>query len=655
MDRRYRLIIGAIVAILLTTAGARLVGGIASAADPRQELAEKFVPIAMLKEQVIPCGSDGEPYLPLPVEAVLNDPQVELRKIGDGDAKDDPVIRTAPSAQDLAGLDDQYYLSFPGKVRTPGCAYETWQDERVAELGLVPTTYARIVTDPDHPGKLAIQYWFFYVFNLFNNVHESDWEMIQLTFDASTPEEALGQVPSALAFAQHRGGESALWTDDRVQVEGTHLIVYPGSGSHATYYDSATWVGWGEGGTGVGCDKTSEPLVRTELAVALIPEEIDPAGPYAWLLFGGKWGERQPWVFDGPNGPNLGGKWRNPFTWTEGIRDYSLAAPTSPLLGPGPADFFCSASLMGGQAAIYLGVHPNVVVGFAALLIILPIVLVLLNGAYVWQAVRLYFRRPKMFLAIGALMFPIGLLGKTIQDGVVAFLSRENLTLHISGGGILASAFGLGIGGVQNLLLLSIIGPMVILATWELVRNEDVSFSEVWRTGVKRFPRTVAAYLLGSLILSLLVMTVVGIPIALYKGVQWLYTPQEVTIEGTRVLDARHQSRRAVKGNWFRTLGMGFLVALLSGIPGPLIGTAALILGHVSMEAADAISGLVYAFAFPVAAIASTLWYLKLTGRIDVTRDGFTFLGEEIHLTVPPKGEVAQEAAGADPTAAPAT
>ena len=33
-------------------------------------------------------------------------------------------------------------------------------------------------------GKVALQYWFFYPFNDFNNTHEGDWEMIQLVFDA---------------------------------------------------------------------------------------------------------------------------------------------------------------------------------------------------------------------------------------------------------------------------------------------------------------------------------------------------------------------------------------------------------------------------------------------------------------------------------------
>ena len=36
------------------------------------------------------------------------------------------------------------------------------------------------------PG-LVVQYWFFYYFNQFNDVHEGDWEGMQIAFDADTP------------------------------------------------------------------------------------------------------------------------------------------------------------------------------------------------------------------------------------------------------------------------------------------------------------------------------------------------------------------------------------------------------------------------------------------------------------------------------------
>ncbi len=61
--------------------------------------------------------------------------------------------------------------------------------------GTKPTVYAHVATDPKDPGKLALQYWFFYAFNDFNNTHEGDWEMIQLNFDAPDARAALETKP----------------------------------------------------------------------------------------------------------------------------------------------------------------------------------------------------------------------------------------------------------------------------------------------------------------------------------------------------------------------------------------------------------------------------------------------------------------------------
>ena len=111
------------------------------------------------------------------------------------------ITKVAPTGPDLArGLFD-YHLDFPGSAVGPGCTYDDWS-QRINK-GHSPTTYARIVTERAYPNKLALQYWFFYVFNDFNDKHEGDWEMVQLDFDAATPSQALHLKPALLALSQH--------------------------------------------------------------------------------------------------------------------------------------------------------------------------------------------------------------------------------------------------------------------------------------------------------------------------------------------------------------------------------------------------------------------------------------------------------------------
>ena len=42
---------------------------------------------------------------------------------------------------------------------------------------------------------LVVQYWFFYYFNQFNDLHEGDWEGMQIAFDANSAREALAEGP----------------------------------------------------------------------------------------------------------------------------------------------------------------------------------------------------------------------------------------------------------------------------------------------------------------------------------------------------------------------------------------------------------------------------------------------------------------------------
>jgi hypothetical protein len=85
------------------------------------------------------------------------------------------IVKIGPRGADLARGLTGYHLDFPGDALNPGCDFEKWS-RAITEGKKKPTTYARVVTDPDHPGKLALQYWFFYVFNDWNDTHEGDWE-----------------------------------------------------------------------------------------------------------------------------------------------------------------------------------------------------------------------------------------------------------------------------------------------------------------------------------------------------------------------------------------------------------------------------------------------------------------------------------------------
>ncbi len=148
-------------------------------------LAQKYSPVVRLVEQPVECGP-GEPYIPLDVDLLFGQPTVALR----GPWNTTDLVKIGPSAQDLVNR-FEYHLDYPGSALSPGL--------RLRELA-APSPRGRRLADRlrargDRPrairARLALQYWFFYVFNDFNNTHEGDWEMVQLDFDAADAAEAL--------------------------------------------------------------------------------------------------------------------------------------------------------------------------------------------------------------------------------------------------------------------------------------------------------------------------------------------------------------------------------------------------------------------------------------------------------------------------------
>jgi hypothetical protein len=175
----------------------------------------------------------------------------------------------------------EYHLDFPGNALDPGCDYERWA-RRLSE-GEAPAVYAHVVGDPEHPGQLALQYWFFYAYNDWNNLHEGDWEMIQLVFEAEDAAAALDVEPTRVGYSQHEGAEQAEWGEDKLElVDGTHPVVHPAAGSHANFFEEGLYLG-SSAEQGVGCDDTSGPTVDlrpTVVTIASDPGDASDAFPW---------------------------------------------------------------------------------------------------------------------------------------------------------------------------------------------------------------------------------------------------------------------------------------------------------------------------------------------------------------------------------------
>jgi hypothetical protein len=154
----------------------------------------------------------------------------------------------------------------------------------------------------------------------------------------------------------------------------------------------------------------------------------------------------------------------------------------------------------------------------------------------------------------------------------------------------------------------------VITFVRELERGRAIGPVAAYRLMAPRFWRAVFAPLLVTLLVALLAITVVGLPIAIWKYVEWQFVQQEVLFEDKRIRDAFRGSTRLVRGHWLYTLWVVVFLWLLTVVAGPLLGFA-LIFADLSLIVINLLGSLVFALLIPYVVLARTLLYFHLAAR----------------------------------------
>jgi hypothetical protein len=592
-------------------------------ASADNELAQRYAPVVRLVRQDEPCHH-GEPFQPTDVNLVLRNPDVALR--GPWDRSN--IIKVAPTAADLAGGLFGYHLDFPGHAVTPGCVYDEWS-HRLNE-GHPSRAYARVVPDPAYPRQIALQYWFFYVFNNFNDKHEGDWEMIQLDFDAPTAQQALGTKPALVGFSQHEGAESAHWGDSKLElVDGTHPVVYAALGSHANYYTSVLHLGR-SAAEGVGCDETSGPSLELRPVVSVVPtHKAAYLGAFPWLGFEGRWGEERESFYNGPTGPATKPQWSEPITWaSESWRDKSFTVPAGTALGSTATSFFCGAVATGSTLLTSLVGNPSpVLIAFA---VILGIMLWLTSrtqwqpsaplrlsrrrqwGSIVTAARRMYFGHLRLFLGIGLLFFPLGAVISGLQYLLFRAGGLNALVTAAGSTNAVVDFLAILLGIVFTVFGLTLIHSATAIAMVEIDGGREISAWSAYRRTLPKLGSLLGTVLVGAVALTIVSFSAIGVALAAFLIVRWSLLAQVVVLEDTSGVTGLHRSAQLVRGNWWRVASLILFITVIALLLGPLVGTVLLFISSASFDFINLVSSVIYVIVLPYVAIATTYLYFDL-------------------------------------------
>jgi hypothetical protein len=611
---------GALIALLL---GALALPGVAHA-QAEEELAERYAPVVRLVEQEEECGP-GEPYEPIDIDAILDEDTVSLR----GPWRSNDLVEIGPSADDLGRGLYEYNLDFPGDALNPGCDYELWA-RRITE-GMEPAVYAHVATQAAYPDRLALQYWLYYPFNDWNNLHEGDWEMIQLVFPAGSAEEALETEPLEVGYSQHEGAERAEWGDEKLEVVGgTHPVVYPAAGSHANFFGEGLHLGR-SAEQGVGCDDTTGPHDELRPAALSIPSDPEAAQEtFPWIAFEGRWGERQQAFYNGPTGPNLKTQWTEPITWAEDWRDRSYAVPAGGAFGTDATDFFCGAVAAGsnfvlravdngGRLALVLAILAGLVVFLLTRTSWRPSTPLRVGRRRSWGQTltaswRMYVLRPRLFLGIGLVVIPISLVITGLQ--ILLFSATSLVGIDPSGeGGGFRVGLGVWIGTVLTLLALALVQAACARAIVGIDAGRDVGIREAYRLAFDSAWELLGALAVAVAVVTVLTVSVFLLPIAIWLAVRWALVVPVVELEERGALDGLRRSGRLVRLQWLKVGTLVVVAAALAIVAGPLLGALLILLVGAPFGLVNVLAGLVYAVAMPFVGIATTYVYFDTLAR----------------------------------------
>jgi hypothetical protein len=300
MGRSVRASLAATLAVSLTAAAVGVAGGPPSDGV----LLARHAPLLVLHPQ--------ERFAPSPVAPFLSGSDL-LARAPDG------TWTPQPGALPTSRAAGSFRLDVRGC--SPADALEAV--ECYAPLGGRPTAYAAVHR---RSGRIVLQYWFFYPYNLWSPVvpasaqfwqaHEGDWEEVSVLLDARLR-------PVAAAASRHCAGVRRDWS--RVTRRGGRPLVYVSLGSHSNGFRAGT----------TAVDRTCWPAegvaVYRAYGVPMLDHAaagrtVDPvlvrvtAAVPPWMGYPGTWGEDQYAGFPnavfrfgtGPSGPAFQDDWRDP-------------------------------------------------------------------------------------------------------------------------------------------------------------------------------------------------------------------------------------------------------------------------------------------------------------------------------------------------------
>jgi hypothetical protein len=226
----------------------------------------------------------------------------------------------------------------------------------------------------------------------------------------------------------------------------------------------------------------------------------------------------------------------------------------------------------------------------------------------------MYRSRWRLFIGIGFLTVPASL--------VVAAL--QGLILGGSEGG---EAGGLRVL-VAALMAFLVLGTSILLvlaatthALGEIDRGAEVGVGRAYRLALARWKPLLGAFLVASVVVGLLTVTVVLSPLAVVAILLFAFFVPVIAFEDASAVASLRRSASLVRHRIVKTALLLATSILAAGALGPLLGTILILLTGAPFPLANIVAGVTYAVLMPYVGLTVAYLYFDARIRSELARD----------------------------------
>jgi hypothetical protein len=224
----------------------------------------------------------------------------------------------------------------------------------------------------------------------------------------------------------------------------------------------------------------------------------------------------------------------------------------------------------------------------------------------------MYLGHLRLFLSIGLLFLPLGVLITGLQYLLFRVAGLNGLVDSAGSSNAVVAFLAFALGVVLTVFGLAIVNGATAVAMVDLDAGREAGAFAAYKKILPKIGPIVGIGLILAVVIALLGSTFIGVLLAVWMAVRWVFFPQVLALEDVSALASLHRSARLVRDQWWRVASMLLFVTVIALLLGPLIGTLLLFVTSASFDFVNLISSVVYAVVLPFAAIAATYLYFDL-------------------------------------------